>query len=171
VKPIFVATAYILAVKTLVAIQSTEQGFNSQSLRQTSTSYAKGSIVAYICCVCLGAPVTRKLASTTATALFHAAISSIPVPFQAIQTSSAGASKQFCTQLTAVATLAGAYLGAITMCLDANQPWQHWPLPVLHGAVIGLNVGATLAIFNNLVASAYRFDMDVTANQKQSLED
>jgi GPI ethanolamine phosphate transferase 2/3 subunit F len=116
----------------------------------------KGSLVVYICCVCLGAPLTRKLASTTATALFLAAISSIPIPFQTPQTSRTGASRQLFEQMTAVCTLTGAYLGAITMCLDANQPWQHWPLPLLYGAVIGLNIGAACAILYSLTVKLTR---------------
>jgi GPI ethanolamine phosphate transferase 2/3 subunit F len=172
VKPIVIATVCILAVKALVAmlLASTEHGAISQALRQARPSFIKSSLVAYICCVCLGAPLTRKLASTTAIALFLAAISSVPMPFQTTQTNTIEASRQMFAQLTAVCTLAGAYLGAITMCLDANQPWQHWPLPVLYGSVIGFNVGATLAILYSLVANFSRSHMHATATQKQSVE-
>lgn len=54
-------------------------------------------------------------------------------------------------QMVSVATLAGAYFSAITLALDVNEPWQHWPVPVVMGAVAGKLTGLVLAMVSNLL--------------------
>ncbi|CAN0484843.1 unnamed protein product, partial [Scytosiphon promiscuus] len=35
----------------------------------------------------------------------------------------------------------GAWLGAIPLCLDWEQPWQEWPLPMCAGGLLGFSAG------------------------------
>lgn len=46
--------------------------------------------------------------------------------------------------LPAVATIVGAWAGAIPTVLDWNRPWQKWPIPCTYGALLGYFVGVVV---------------------------
>lgn len=49
--------------------------------------------------------------------------------------------------LCAVGALAlGSWLGALPMPLDADRPWQRWPVPVTWGGLLGWTGGAVLGL-------------------------
>ncbi|KAG1818974.1 GPI biosynthesis protein family Pig-F-domain-containing protein [Suillus subaureus] len=49
----------------------------------------------------------------------------------------------------AVATLLGAWLGALPIALDWDRPWQTWPLTPLFGGIAGYIIGSLLALSNS----------------------
>ncbi|RIB22305.1 GPI biosynthesis protein family Pig-F-domain-containing protein [Gigaspora rosea] len=48
---------------------------------------------------------------------------------------------------TTVATVVGAWLGAIVIPLDWDRPWQVWPIPCVIGGFIGHIVGSIISLF------------------------
>ncbi|CAG8506653.1 35474_t:CDS:2 [Gigaspora margarita] len=48
---------------------------------------------------------------------------------------------------TTVATVVGAWLGAIVIPLDWDRPWQVWPIPCVIGGFVGHIVGSIISLF------------------------
>lgn len=50
------------------------------------------------------------------------------------------------------ATLLGAWLGAVTIPLDWDRPWQAWPIPCVIGALLGYIIGHFITLIKILPA-------------------
>ncbi|CAG8763510.1 7036_t:CDS:2, partial [Cetraspora pellucida] len=62
---------------------------------------------------------------------------------------------------TTVATVVGAWLGAIVIPLDWDRPWQVWPIPCVIGGFVGHGIGSIIAL------SMCYFNDDNTVQKKR----
>ncbi|XP_038075346.1 phosphatidylinositol-glycan biosynthesis class F protein-like [Patiria miniata] len=59
-----------------------------------------------------------------------------------------------CVQYAALASLLGAWMGAFTIPLDWDRPWQVWPIPCAIGALLGHTAGVFAGLIHLISLSA-----------------
>ncbi|XP_022095668.1 phosphatidylinositol-glycan biosynthesis class F protein-like [Acanthaster planci] len=62
-----------------------------------------------------------------------------------------------CIQYGAVASLLGAWMGAFTIPLDWDRPWQVWPVPCAIGALLGHTAGMTVGLIHLVSLSSKQY--------------
>ena len=120
------------------------------------------SIVYYIIIVLFGAPIvthheeTTMLTVTLATLTFipaclHLGVDTALAILTRAQVHGTGLIGE-AVSLNIKATLLGAWLGAITIPLDWDRPWQAWPIPCVIGALVGYMTGHFVTLVKILPA-------------------
>lgn len=109
-----------------------------------------GTMVVHIIAVILGAPITSLIPETLTFSLLIAALTVLPVwissdhPVRSCCGVLGGARPSMHeagAMVPALGCAVGAWLGAIPLSLDWEQPWQVWPLPMCVGGLLGYSLG------------------------------
>eukprot|EP00903_Cladosiphon_okamuranus_P018248 g16787.t1 len=114
-----------------------------------------GACVIHAVAIVLGAPILRRAPETAVFSLLMASLTTLPVsvsspwPLEACAGFLRGTRPAVHvpgTMVPAAGCALGAWLGAIPLCLDWEQPWQGWPLPMCAGGLLGFSLGCLLLL-------------------------
>ncbi|CAN0237052.1 unnamed protein product [Pylaiella littoralis] len=128
-----------------------------RAISRGAVGLVAGALVFHAVAVVLGAPVLRRASETLTFSLLMSSLTSLPVSMSSEKpledcveflrgSSSPTAAHERGTMVPAAGCALGAWLGAIPLCLDWEQPWQAWPLPMCAGGLLGFSLGCLLLL-------------------------
>eukprot|EP00752_Nemacystus_decipiens_P012558 g11122.t1 len=135
------------------------------ALSRGAVGLVAGAFVIHAGAVMLGAPVLRRTPETAVFSLLMASLTSLPVSVSSQRSLEActgfllgtrPAVHESRTMVPAAGCALGAWLGAIPLCLDWEQPWQGWPLPMCAGGLLGFSLGCLLLLGEETVHNVRR---------------
>ncbi|CBJ31716.1 conserved unknown protein [Ectocarpus siliculosus] len=134
-------------------------------LSSGAVGFAVGAAVIHTVAVVLGAPIFRRAPETAAFSLLMSSFTSLPVSvtshrpleaFAAFLRGTRPALHELGAMVPAACCVLGAWLGAIPLCLDWEQPWQAWPLPMCAGGLLGFSLGCLLLLGYQILENVSR---------------
>ncbi|KAE9360161.1 hypothetical protein PR003_g373 [Phytophthora rubi] len=152
--PVVVAIVGFLLALDLVIIRSPEQKVMTQMARGIM-GLLLGSAVFHVTVVLFGAPVVDLWMQTFLLAVLLSSCVTMPLALHL-----GGAPRKWLDLLlelrvsntqelylvcSSIGAMLGAYVGALPIPLDWDQPWQQWPLTCVYGTLIGHATGILIS--------------------------
>jgi hypothetical protein len=111
----------------------------------------------YIIAVIFGAPIMQLMLQTVTWGVVQSIFVIVPLAsarsfdisvWQRVYAlNDSRTSFELCSSWGGIGSIIGAWLGACLIPLDWDEPWQKWPITLIHGGTFGFVIGHTCAYF------------------------
>lgn len=117
-----------------------------------------GSVLpCYVIAVLYGAPMTTLIPQTLSWGVIQSIFVVLPLAAarnaevslwrRVYALNDARTAFELCASWAGIGSVVGAWFGACLIPLDWDEPWQKWPITLIHGASLGFIVGHVVAYF------------------------